>query len=99
MFVCRQRAVYMVNYTENHIHFPEGYKRVNAGTAKVIVTFTMDESREIENAYTSTPFTKRFDDIAENAIMKSPRLLPAIKYQRNVKQVLLQLVNIQHSNY
>ena len=88
----------MVNYTENHIHFPEGYKRVNAGTVKVIVTFIVNESKEIENAYTSNPFNKRFDDIAENAIMKSPRLLPAIKYQRNVKQVLLKLINIQHSN-
>ncbi|MCK9205830.1 MAG: energy transducer TonB [Salinivirgaceae bacterium] len=87
-----------LKYLSNQIYFPDGYKIANADTAKVVVTFTVNENGEIENVFTSNSFDKRFDKIAENAIKKSPKWIPAIEHNRNVKQVFHQIVSFQNYN-
>jgi len=85
-----------LKYISDHIYFPDGYKIVNADAAKVVVTFTVNEDGKIDNIFTSTPFDKRFDRIAENVIRKSPNWIPAKEHNRNVKQVCHQPVNFQN---
>lgn len=81
-----------LRYISNHIYFPDGYKIVNADGVKVVITFTVNEKGEIEDVFTSTPFDKKFDEIAEKVINKSPKWKPAIEHNRNVKQVFQQPV-------
>ena len=85
-----------LKYISDRIYFPDGYKIVNADVATVVVTFTVNENGDIENVFTSTPFDKRFDVIAENVIRKSPKWIPAMKHNRCVKQVMSQPVNFQN---
>jgi len=85
-----------LKYISNQIYFPNGYKIINGVVAKVVVTFTVNENGEIENVFTSTPFDKIFDEIAEKAIKKSPKWIPAIQHNRNVQQVIHQPVSFQN---
>lgn len=85
-----------LKYISNQIYFPVGYKIINGDVAKVVVTFTINESGEIENVFTSTHFDKAFDYIAEKAIKKSPIWLPAIKHNRKVKSTFNQVVNFKN---
>jgi len=78
------------------IYFPHGYKISNADAAKVVVTFTVNENGDIENVFTSTPFDKLFDEIAENVVRKSPKWIPAREHNRNVKQVMYQPVSFNN---
>jgi antitoxin component YwqK of YwqJK toxin-antitoxin module len=80
-------------YMDNHIFFPEGYNIVNGDAATIVVNFTVNESGLVENVYTSTGFYKNFDEIAIDAIKKSPRWLPAIDHNRRVKCTFSQVVN------
>jgi hypothetical protein len=79
-------------YVSRHINFPSGYKIINADEAKIVVTFTVNENGEIEDVFTSVPFDKAFDEIAEKAIKKSPKWIPAINHNRRVKCILNQIV-------
>ncbi len=85
-----------LKYISDHLYFPSAYKIVNADVAKVVVTFTVNENGDIENIFTSTPFDKRFDVIAENVIKKSPKWIPAIQHNRYVKEVRNQPVTFQN---
>lgn len=85
-----------LEYISKHIYFPDGYKIINGDVAKVVVTFTVNENGEVENVFTSNPFDKRFDLIAENAIKKSPIWTPGIKYNRKVKSTFNQVVNFKN---
>ncbi|MHB9142083.1 MAG: energy transducer TonB, partial [Paludibacter sp.] len=83
-------------YISKHLYFPAGYKIVNADVAKVVVNFTINENGEVENVFTSTPFDKAFDSIAERVIRKSPKWLPAIDHNRKVKCRFNQVVNFKN---
>ncbi|MEA4981949.1 MAG: hypothetical protein VB066_04455 [Paludibacter sp.] len=85
-----------IKFISKYIYFPSRYKIVNADVAKVVVTFTVNEEGEVENVFTSTPFDKVFDSIAEKAIKKSPKWIPAIKHNRRVKSTFNQVVNFQN---
>ena len=85
-----------LKYISNHIYFPSGYKIINGDVAKVVVIFTVNEEGEIENVFTSTPFDKAFDSIAEKAIKRSPKWLPAINHNRRVKSTFNQVVNFKN---
>ena len=83
-------------YISNRIYFPSGYKIINGDVATVVVKFTVNENGEIENVFTSTSFEKIFDEIAEKVIKKSPKWIPAIQHNRNIKQTFTQPVNFQN---
>jgi TonB family protein len=85
-----------LKFVSKQIYFPDGYKIVNADGVKVVVTFTVNENGEIENVFTSVPFEKMFDEIAEKAIRKSPKWIPAIEHNRKVKQEFQQPVNFHN---
>ncbi|MDD4990620.1 MAG: energy transducer TonB [Paludibacter sp.] len=72
-------------YIDNHIFFPPDYRIINGDAATIVVSFTVNEQGIVENVYASTGFDKNFDDIAIDAIKKSPRWLPAIEHNRRVK--------------
>jgi len=85
-----------LKYISNQIYFPTGYKIINADATKVVVNFTVNEEGEFENVFTSTPFDKVFDSIAEKAIKKSPNWIPAIKHNRRVKTTFNQVFNFNN---
>jgi antitoxin component YwqK of YwqJK toxin-antitoxin module len=79
-------------YISKSLYFPRGYKIVNGDQARIVVCFTVNEAGEVENVFTSTSFDKQFDEIAENAIRKSPKWLPATSHNRNIKEIFYQYV-------
>jgi len=85
-----------LKYISDKVYFPDGYKIVNTDVEKVVMTFTVNENGDIENVFTSTSFDKRFDVIAENAIRKSPKYIPAIQHYRCFKQVIPKPVSFQN---
>ena len=82
-------------YLDNHIFFPSEYKIMNSEAVTIIVSFTINEKGMLENVYASTPFDKNFDQIAVEAIKKSPQWIPAIEHNRRVKFHYNQLVNFK----
>jgi antitoxin component YwqK of YwqJK toxin-antitoxin module len=85
-----------LKYISKHIYFPTGYKIINADAATVVVTFTVNEDGEIENVYTSTPFDKVFNSIAEKAIRKSPKWIPGMEHNRRIKYTFSQAINFKN---
>lgn len=83
-------------YLSNMVYFPAGYKIINGDVANVVINFTVNENGEIENVFTKTRFDIRFDRIAENAIKKSPKWLPAMRHNRNVKKRFTQVVGFKN---
>ena len=86
-----------LKYISKKIYFPDEYKIANGDIATVVVTFTVNENGTIENVITTDPFDKRFDEIAEEVVRKSPGWIPAMEHNRKIKQVFHQ--PIVFSNY
>jgi len=86
-------------YIDNHIFFPPEYKIINGDAATIVVSFTVNEQGIVENVFTSTGFDLNFDQIAIDAINKSPRWLPAIEHNRKVKCIFNQIVNFHQIDW
>ncbi|MBZ4191964.1 energy transducer TonB [Niabella beijingensis] len=73
-------------YLLKNLYFPSQYKLQNADQATVVVSFIIDESGKVAEAYVSDPFHPAFDAIALRLIQKSPDWIPAIdQHNRHVK--------------
>jgi antitoxin component YwqK of YwqJK toxin-antitoxin module len=79
-------------YVMQGLYFPDQYQIVNSDSAIVVVSFTINENGNVENVFTSTPFYRGFDEIAEKVIRKSPKWSPAIQHNRRVKNEVKQVV-------
>jgi antitoxin component YwqK of YwqJK toxin-antitoxin module len=77
------------------IYFPANVKIVNSEKIAVVVSFTINEKGEIENAFISTPFENEFNRIALNAIEKSPKWKPARMHNRTVPYNQRQVINFE----
>ncbi|MDD5184787.1 MAG: energy transducer TonB [Paludibacter sp.] len=86
-----------LKYLDKKIYYPFNQKIINGDTAVVTVDFTVNEDGMVENVYTSTTFSERFDREAENAIKESPQWDPAIEHNRKVKCRFKQVVTFSNS--
>ena len=88
-------------YLGKSVYYPRGVKIVNAEKVSVVVTATVNEEGDIEDAYVSVPFARDFDDIALKAIKNSPKWDPEIKHNRAVKSTIRQTVTFagERPNY
>ena len=75
-----------------HIYFPDQYKLVNTNSVTVVVTATIDEDGNVTDPWTEVPFNKAFDNIAIEIFKKSPKWMPAVRYNRTLKQTVRQPV-------
>lgn len=71
-------------YLSKQLHFPKGFKFVKGDAAAVIIQFKIDEDGNIADVELVTSFQKEFDDIALEAVRKSPKWNPAIHKNRRV---------------
>ncbi len=81
-----------LKYLEKNLYFPFNQKIINGDEAVVIVTFTVNEEGMVQNVYTSTTFSEKFDHIAAEVIKESPQWDPAIEHNRKVKSIINQIV-------
>jgi Uncharacterized protein conserved in bacteria len=81
-----------IKYLRKNTYYPFNQKIINGDEAVVVVTFTVNEDGMIENVYTSTPFSEKFDRVVVQAIKNSPGWYPAINHNRTVKSVFNQIV-------
>ena len=73
------------HYIRKKLYFPPNYNIVNSDSAIVVVDFVISEEGDVEHVYVSTPFFPAFDKIAQNAILNSPKWVPAIRHNRKIK--------------
>ncbi len=74
-----------INFLSGKIYWPEEYKITNSNTATVVVRFIVDEDGKIATQYLEVPFHYLIDNIAVEAIKKSPTWKPALDHNRRVK--------------
>lgn len=79
-------------YLADKIYWPNSYTLTNTDRVTVVVSFTINEDGNTENAFVSTPFHQSFDRIALDVIKKSPAWQPALEHNRKVKQYVRQPV-------
>ncbi|MGI8951919.1 MAG: energy transducer TonB [Chitinophagaceae bacterium] len=79
-------------YLGKHLYFPSQYKIENADKAIVVVDAIIDEEGNVTNVQVSVPLYPAFDQIAVNAVSKSPKWLPAIQHNRRVQYFVRQPV-------
>jgi len=84
-----------LKFLDKNIYFPLGYGFTNGDMATVVVTFTINESGRVEDVFVSTSFDKNFDQIAVEAVSKSPRWIPAVEHNRKVKYIYSQAINFK----
>lgn len=72
-------------YLGNNLYFPANLKIVNSDKATVVVNFTINEEGKIENAYVSSSFQSKLDQVALDVVRNGPRWIPAIDHNRKVK--------------
>jgi antitoxin component YwqK of YwqJK toxin-antitoxin module len=80
-------------YINRGLYFPNQYKIENTDSAIVVVQFTVNEDGKVENVIVTNPFYPAFDRIVVNVLRSSPKWLPAISHNRNVKTIITQTVN------
>jgi len=81
-----------LKYIDKKIYYPFNANIINGDTAVVIVNYTINEDGMVENVFTSTTFSERFDREVENAIKESPQWYAAIEHNRKVKCKFKQVV-------
>lgn len=74
-----------LKYLSKKTSFPLQYKYIYDDKAIVIVSFAVSEDGSVVEAYVSTPLLPEFDKIAEDAVMQSPKWIPAISHNRKIK--------------
>ncbi|SDD71879.1 energy transducer TonB [Niabella drilacis] len=73
-------------YLKHRLYFPPQYKLKNGDRATVVISFIIDESGKVSEAFVSDPFHPAFDVIALQLIQKSPDWVPATdQHNRHVK--------------
>ena len=85
-----------IKYLKKNIYFPVFQKIINGDSAVVVVTFTVNEDGMVENVFTSTTFSEKFDRKAEDVIKESPQWYPAIEHNRKVKCLFTQVVTFKN---
>ena len=63
----------------------------------MVVTGTKDEDGNVLDPFVEIPFDKNFDNIAITIFKKSPKWLPAIRYNRPVVQTVRQPITFSQS--
>ena len=81
-----------MQYLQDNVSFPERYQLKNSHKVVVLISFIVNESGNIEDAFVSVPFADPFDQIALKVIRQSPRWQPAIRHNRPVKSYYRQPV-------
>lgn len=79
-------------YLSDHLDFPEGYKITHGDKAIVVIDATIGEDGTVNDVTVSVPFYPAFDRMAEIAMKKSPKWMPAIDHNRKVKAYIRQPV-------
>lgn len=87
------------NFLLKHAFFPSNYKIVNADKAIVVVDFAVDETGTVTDASVAVSFDKVFDNMALDAVKKSPKWSPAVFHNRNVKYYHRQGINFNQVEY
>lgn len=89
-----------IEFIHKNLYFPEQYKIQNYDEAIVVVDFIVSEEGNIESVFTSGPLHPAFDKIAEDAIKKSKKWIPAVdEHNRKVKYYLRQPVTFQQIGF
>ena len=81
------------SYVENNLQWPGGVKLVNTDTITVVVRASIDEAGNVTDAYVAVPFHPLFDKEVLRVIKRSPKWVPAISYNRYVKDRIYQPVD------
>ena len=68
-----------------HLYFPTQYKLANADKAVVVVSWVINEDGTVSDVNVTTPLHPKFDAIAKEAVLKSPKWQPAQSHNRTVK--------------
>jgi antitoxin component YwqK of YwqJK toxin-antitoxin module len=71
-------------YLSSVLHFPADLELQNSEFAVVVISSTLNEEGKVIDAEVKVPFHPRFDEIALNAIKKSPAWIPAVEHNRKV---------------
>jgi Gram-negative bacterial TonB protein C-terminal len=79
-------------YLAGKTYWPQEYKITNSNKATVVVAFVLTEEGKVEDVHVVTPFHRLMDDIAMDAIKKSPLWKPRLDHNRKIKQYLRQPV-------
>ena len=72
-------------YLDKKIYYPFNEEIIHGVSVIIIVNFNVNEDGMVENVYTSTTFSEKFDRESENAIKESPQWDAAIEHNRKVK--------------
>jgi antitoxin component YwqK of YwqJK toxin-antitoxin module len=85
-------------YIDKHIYFPNQYKFTNGDEAIVVISGVVDEDGNMTDVQVLVPFHKDFDKIILDAVKKSPKWLPAVQHNRNVKYRIKQEVTFKQND-
>jgi antitoxin component YwqK of YwqJK toxin-antitoxin module len=72
-------------YLSGVLYWPNNLDLANSEFGVVVISGIIDEEGNIKDAEVTVPFHPRFDEIALNAIKKSPRWIPAMDHNRKVQ--------------
>lgn len=81
-----------MKYLEKNAYWPPGLEFNEDVSAAVVVDFDIDEEGKIVRVEVVTPLHPKFDQIATNVILNSPKWRPAVRYNRKVKSSYRQSV-------
>jgi hypothetical protein len=84
-------------YLSGQLKFPSNMELLNSEQAVVVVSATINEEGKVIAAEVTVPFHPVFDEIALNAVKKSPPWLPAIEHNRKVYYHLTEAVTFEQS--
>ena len=84
-----------MNFLSKQLYFPAQWKIANADQAVVVVDWVVDEQGYVRDVRVQTPFHPAFENLAVEAISRSPRWLPAIAHYRKIKAYRRQPVTFQ----
>lgn len=75
-----------VKYMEKSVYWPQGVVLTNTEFVTIGISYTINEEGKPVDVEVYTPFNSLFDDIAVKIIRNSPAWVPAVLYNRKVKQ-------------
>lgn len=81
------------NYLENNLLFPRNVKLVNTDIITVVLIATVNEEGKLEDVYVDVPFDPLFDDEALRVMKRSPKWVPAVDHNRNVRIRIRQAIS------
>jgi hypothetical protein len=84
-------------YIDGQIFFPEGLDVKNGYRAVLLITATIDENGKVTDVLVDLPLNPRLDKIAINALLKSPKWIPAKEHNRRVSSTFSQYVSFERS--